>query len=537
VIARTSTRLAVYATLLVLVATTFVGSASTGNAQANSRYFPETGKTVTQPFLKYWLDHGGLAQQGYPITDSYDELNDIDGKVYRTQYFERARFEFHPEQQIQFQVLLGLLGTETFKAKYGTTPPPGAPQTVPGNGSRTFPATGKTVMGLFLTYWNSHGGLEQQGFPITEAYNEVNDDDGKTYITQYFERARFEYHPESAQDQFKVLLGLVGREVYNRKLQTPTATPLPTQTPGGPTATTIPTSTATPTLGPSPVANTATPVPPPPPGPYAAVGHINADGTYTEERDMPGFSAGWTHIVSPSTNRLFFYNQNTGVGAVGIVSADGTYSNQRDLPFDPGWTNIVPLGNDRLFFFNRTTSFGSIGHFNADGSWTDESDHSDFDPGWTHVVSPSTNRLFFYKNGGGTICRINADGSYTVERDLPFSAGWTDITPLGNDRLFFYNRNTVPHSSPSVIGHFNADGSWTDESDHPSEAALGWTHLISTSTNRLFFYSFSNGTGKIGRFNPAGSYTNERDISIDRGWTNIVPLGNDRLFFYNYDGR
>src|SRR5436190_4335110 len=42
-------------------------------------------------------------------------------------------------------------------------PPPPVP--LPGSGSRTFPETGKTVTGLFLNYWDTHGGLAQQGFP------------------------------------------------------------------------------------------------------------------------------------------------------------------------------------------------------------------------------------------------------------------------------------------------------------------------------------------------------------------------------------
>ena len=33
---------------------------------------------------------------------------------------------------------------------------------------RTFPETGHKVCGKFLTYWDSHGGLAQQGFPISE---------------------------------------------------------------------------------------------------------------------------------------------------------------------------------------------------------------------------------------------------------------------------------------------------------------------------------------------------------------------------------
>jgi hemopexin len=190
-----------------------------GSVQAAaSRYFPETDKTVSDPFLSYWTGHGGLSQQGFPITDAQNEVNDADGKTYLTQYFERARFEYHPENNDpKFQVLLGLLGKESLGAKYAGNQPNSPAVTVPGNGSQTFPETGKTVTGMFLDYWNTHGGLEQQGFPITDAYTEVNDADGQTYITQYFERARFEYHPENGDPRFQVLLGLVGREVYGLK--------------------------------------------------------------------------------------------------------------------------------------------------------------------------------------------------------------------------------------------------------------------------------------------------------------------------------
>ncbi|PZS04625.1 MAG: hypothetical protein DLM69_01615 [Candidatus Chloroheliales bacterium] len=242
---------------LVAFAVSFSGHAA---ADANSRYFPETGHTVTQPFLTYWNTHGALAQQGYPITDDYQEVNDADGHTYRTQYFQRSRFEYHPEQANPlYQVLLGLLGTEAFNAKYPGGLPPGTPtQVVPGGGSHTFPDTGHTVTGLFLSYWQTHGGLAQQGFPITEAYIETNDADGNQYITQYFQRARFEYHPEQSDPQYKVLLGLVGNEVYLRKHNGggPTNTPMPGVPPTNTPAPAVPTSTPTNTPIPSAPATT-----------------------------------------------------------------------------------------------------------------------------------------------------------------------------------------------------------------------------------------------------------------------------------------
>lgn len=76
-----------------------------------------------------------------------------------------------------------------------------------------YPQTGHTLGGIFKTYWEQHGGLEQFGYPISEEYPEVSLTDGKTYVTQYFERARFENHPENKGTQYEVLQGLLGREM------------------------------------------------------------------------------------------------------------------------------------------------------------------------------------------------------------------------------------------------------------------------------------------------------------------------------------
>ena len=68
--------------------------------------FAETGRCVRDLFLAYWQEHGGLAINGYPISDERPETLE-DGNVYRTQYFERAHFEHHPENAAPFDVLLG----------------------------------------------------------------------------------------------------------------------------------------------------------------------------------------------------------------------------------------------------------------------------------------------------------------------------------------------------------------------------------------------------------------------------------------------
>jgi hypothetical protein len=218
------------ASVVVLVATLLpaltmrpapVGAAEC-DTSAGAVYFSVTQKCVSKVFHDYWRANGGLAQQGYPISDEFTEINPTDGKPYRTQYFERARFEFHPESpDPQYRVQLGLLGREQFFPKYpGPVPPvPGDPFAgdTGGRPCERFPLTGETVCGPFLIYWRANGGLAQQGYPITPVFLETNPTDGKQYPTQYFERARFEYHAEYANTPNAVLLGLLGREQFLAK--------------------------------------------------------------------------------------------------------------------------------------------------------------------------------------------------------------------------------------------------------------------------------------------------------------------------------
>ncbi len=80
---------------------------------ANLQFFAETGHTLSMAFLTYWQQNGGLKQFGFPITEPYKGNNRTDGKEYVQQFFQRARFEWHPEYKgTPFEVELGLLGAE-----------------------------------------------------------------------------------------------------------------------------------------------------------------------------------------------------------------------------------------------------------------------------------------------------------------------------------------------------------------------------------------------------------------------------------------
>jgi hypothetical protein len=193
------------ALLLLLIAT------STGPAGHPTQAAPPGDHAISSRFAAYWQAHGGLAQYGYPLSDEFPEVSDLDGKTYTVQYFERAIFEQHPENAPPYHVLLAQLGTLRYHNRY----PQGAPgQQANHDQAQYFPETGHTVGGAFRRYWVEHGGLSQQGYPISEEFTEVSDLDGRAYTVQYFERAVFEWHPEYAGTPAEVLLAQLGTYRY-----------------------------------------------------------------------------------------------------------------------------------------------------------------------------------------------------------------------------------------------------------------------------------------------------------------------------------
>ncbi len=95
----------------------------TSFAQAGCQTFNETGMALCGRFLEYWQANGGVAQNGFPISNEFDEASDLNGKIYTVQYFERAVFEKHPENQPPYDVLLSQLGTLQYAKKYTNKEP------------------------------------------------------------------------------------------------------------------------------------------------------------------------------------------------------------------------------------------------------------------------------------------------------------------------------------------------------------------------------------------------------------------------------
>jgi hypothetical protein len=184
--------------------------------------FKEAPDCIEGRFADYWRQNGGLPIFGFPLNAAHQER--IEGKTYLVQLFERNRFELHPEKQRPYDVLLGRLGDERLRQigrDWQSAPKAGG---APGDLCFFSKPTGHATCSDFLLYFRNHGleldgkkGFSEAesialfGLPISEAAPETGSD-GKMYLTQWFERARFEYHPEKPAP-YKVLLGRLGAEV------------------------------------------------------------------------------------------------------------------------------------------------------------------------------------------------------------------------------------------------------------------------------------------------------------------------------------
>jgi hypothetical protein len=196
-------------------------------SNADRTYFPETGHSLSFGFQYFWNHSGGLPVFGYPLTEEFTERNRDTGKDYTVQYFERQRFEYHPENKATaYETELGRLGAEDAFARGITTIDAFRPRTQTSPNSvtqRFFPETSHFVSGSFWSFWQSHGldfgdaGVSYResralfGLPLSEEYT----DPETGLITQYFERAVFEYHPEFKGTPFEMELRLLGTDVLN----------------------------------------------------------------------------------------------------------------------------------------------------------------------------------------------------------------------------------------------------------------------------------------------------------------------------------
>ena len=165
---------------------------SPANAQdQNNQYFPETGHNIQGDFLRFYkASPDPILIYGYPITEQFQRK---DGLL--VQYFQRARFEFHPDLPDGRRVALANLGQQTYtpSARLDISNPLAC---------RLYAETNISVCFAFLDFYNQHDGPSQFGYPISPF--EYHDG----LIVQYFQRARMEWRPSNPENERVVLTDL-----------------------------------------------------------------------------------------------------------------------------------------------------------------------------------------------------------------------------------------------------------------------------------------------------------------------------------------
>ncbi len=216
---RTILVIALVATLL-LVSPLTGGRAHAANEPICFPEVPAISACIDSQFAPFWRANGGLAVFGYPISAAQAEVNAETGKSYLTQYFERQRFEYHPEHAAPYNVQLGRVGDaylghtgRDWHQMAGADP----------QAHHYMPETGHAIAPEFYDYYRGIGvdlgdpGLSEReslalfGYPITEAFAE--DVAGQSLLVQYFERARLEYHPNNLA-AYRVQQGLLSSDLH-----------------------------------------------------------------------------------------------------------------------------------------------------------------------------------------------------------------------------------------------------------------------------------------------------------------------------------
>ena len=156
-------------------------------ASPDTAFFPQTNHSVSFGFKHFFDTRGGLDVFGFPTTEEIRENG------WTVQYFQRARFEYHPEfAGTRYEVELGLLGDLTAGQTFD--------KATDAPGGRFYKETSHNLSGPFLKFFDTHGGLDIFGYPTSEPFQRNG------FTVQYFQRARFELHGSEVQ------LGLLGDE-------------------------------------------------------------------------------------------------------------------------------------------------------------------------------------------------------------------------------------------------------------------------------------------------------------------------------------
>jgi Tol biopolymer transport system component len=468
----------------------------TSHAQQGPRCFDGIANCIDGRIREYWEQNGGLPVFGLPITPLQEET--IDGQTLQVQWFERNRLELHPGNERPYDVLLGRLGAEAVE---DTGAPP---REEPREGCAYFDETGYNVCGDFLAYWQANG-LELDGVPGTTAQEslalfgypltgefETTLEDGNRYVVQWFERARFERHPEN-QPPFNVLLSRLGVAERGE----------PELGPAAPAPAAVDDRIVFELLSPRGDRDIYT---------------VNPDGSGLTQITATGDagSPSW----SPDKSRITFTREDirNRISDIYVMNADG--SGQTQLTSDgsssePAWS---PDGS-RIAFTRGDFGNTDIYVMNADGTGATNLTNnpaSDQNPDW----SPDGSLITFVSNRDagpyvpGAIFReelfiMNSDGSQPRRIETGTNAGGPRFSPDGT-RIAFHPMRNDP--GPLPLFTINTDGSGR------VEVATGFWPAWSPDGSQLAFVDFLTPGGADGSLHIVNVDGTGRTLLVENGW-------------------
>jgi len=188
-------------------------------AQSTEQCFDSINFCINGPIAEFWMRNGGMRVFGLPIEP--ERLVLIDGVPRWAQRFERSRIELWPGNPPPYDVQLGRLGDELLRQQGRDWF--SFPASDPQRGCRYFAETRHNICEPFLSVWRHYGvefdgqvgksvreNLALFGLPLSDTQSETVN--GREYIVQWFERARFELHLENRL-VYRVLFGRLGAEL------------------------------------------------------------------------------------------------------------------------------------------------------------------------------------------------------------------------------------------------------------------------------------------------------------------------------------